>query len=329
MPGQGQKIGVPNIFLSVDDDTATPSLATTVFSACAMTPDDELLNDVNNPLLSTDTYEVIVGLVGRETVGTGYTVGRCSLSSGSLTLTSGQMIKVTVENAAWPAGFDTAICAVVFLKTNASNYQLCQFAYIDPSSDFTTVIKAKPLRVAPSFTYALLTSTTSDTILGSRSGLGVTYEEITPTTGTFNFRRPVSTVTVSPNTGADFQIATTRSSGIEFQSLVNDVKAWVQAAAGNYVSYQHNSATRKEAHMSLNTAQSLLRGNRPIKVVMPVDPADDTQETRLLIGCLTVNNIELTEAWSKTATTPVSFRFDAAPLDKLITNQHVELSYSE
>jgi hypothetical protein len=325
MPNISTIIGVPQIFLSVDSAVGVPAVSSLTFTASGVTPDDLLINDTQSALSTSDTYQVIVGLVGRDPKG-GYTVGYCSPSSGNLTITAGQVIKVSVLNANWPANFNYATAAVIFLKTNAGNFQLCQFSYIDPSDDFITFIPTKPLRAAPSFTSALLQSTTSDPILGSRSGLGVTYLEITPTTGTFTFRNPVSNVTVSPNNAGDFQIATNRSVGVEFQSLSNDLKAFVQSAAGNYVSYTTGGSTYKEARRALNTAQAILRGNKPIQVFMPPDPTG-AQEVRLLVGQLTVNQTELTEAWSKTATTPVTFRFDAASLDRLINNMHTEISY--
>ncbi len=78
--------------------------------------------------------------------------------------------------------------------------------------------------------------------------------------------------------------------------------------------------------MSLNTAQAILRENRAVQVFLPPDP-NGNQEIRLLIGMLTFNQQELTEAWSKSATTPVNFVFDPASLDRLITDMHVEIGY--
>lgn len=65
MPTQDVRIGVPQIFLSVDSTTAVPSLATLSFTACDITPTDYLINDGNQPLKSSDTYQVMLGLVGR------------------------------------------------------------------------------------------------------------------------------------------------------------------------------------------------------------------------------------------------------------------------
>lgn len=183
------------------------------------------------------------------------------------------------------------------------------------------------MRVAPRFVTATLTSATNDPILGSRTPLGISYLEVTPTTGDFTFRRPVSNVTVSPNNSPDFQVATGRGSGISFQSLINDIKTFIEAAAGLYTKYTtYNGGTVTQGQLSLNTAQAILRENRAVQIFLPPDN-NGNQEVRLLIGMLTFNQQELTEAWSKTAVTPVTFQFDPASLDRLITNMHVEIDY--
>ena len=327
MPLNSVRIGPPTIQLPVDSSTAVPACTTLTFTACAVTPTELLLNDVNAPLSASDTYQVIVGLVGRDTTNGGYTVGRCSPSSGDLSVTAGQIIEVNVSNSDWPANFQYAGFAAIFLKINSADFQLAGFAYIDDAADFSYSISAKPLRVSPKFTSALLQSTTADSILGDRTPYGYTYETIEPLTGTINIRRATTTVNVSPANAPDYTIATSRAPFVSFQSLINDVKAWVQAAAGNYAKYDSSGDTIQIANMSLNTAQALLKGNRPLKLTMPIDPVTQSQEIRMYIGNLLVNQTELTEAWDKAATTPVSFQFDAASLDKLINNQHTELVY--
>ena len=323
------RIGVPSISLSVDTLLGVGSASALVFSACALTPTDVLVNDVNQPLLATDTYQVIVGMVGRDGTNKGYTVGQTSISSGDLSVTAGQVIEVKVANAAWSTvyGFNKAICAAIFLKINAADFQLVKFAYIPDTDDFTTVIMAKPLRVAPKFASSLLTATTADPILGDRVPLGITYAEITPTTGAFDVKRPVATVTVSPNTSPDFPMVTSRGVSVAFQSLINDIKEFVRAAAGLYAKYNSGGLVIENAQMSLVTAFAFLRGNRALKIVMPPDQFG-AQETRILIGTLAVNNTEINENWSKSGTTPCSFVFDAAPMDSLITNQHSEIIFN-
>lgn len=406
MPNNVIRIGVPQIFLSVDNGVAVPDVGTVVPTVAEVTPLDYLINDVNQPLLTTDTYNVVLGLVGTDLANGGYTIGKTTapLAAGVTIAASGRGLKVHVANNAWPTGFDSAVCAAVFLKINSAQYQLAGFAYIDPSNDFNHTIIAKPLRVAPKFSDALLfgtsavttnaetagsnvviemtntigitnaqtvlikgttasgvkaelctvtavttntsitvatlantytatmtvyniTTAVAETTLGNRAPKGVGYEEITPTTGDFVFRRPVQTVEVSPNNAPNFTVKTAQASGIAFQALTNDIKTFCRAASGIYVKYTgDNSAVIQEAHLSLNTAQALLRGNRAVQVFLPPDH-NGVQEVRLLIGMLTFNQTELTENWSKTSQTPVSFQFDAASMDKLITNQHTEIQY--
>lgn len=327
MPSITTRVGVPSVYLSAPSATNVPSCATLVYTASAVSPTVLDLNDVNQPLLTTDTYQVIVGLVGTDAVNLGYTVGYCSPGSGILSISAGQVIQVVVPNANWPANFTVATMAAIFLKINNGNFQLAKFAYIDPSNDFVSIVMSKPLRAAANWTATILQSATVDPILGSRVPGGITYpSEISPTTGTFTFRRPVTTVKISPNNSADFDVATTRSVGMQFQSLVNDIKAFVDAAAGNYAQVLYNGHIMRDAEQALVTAQAIIPGNKPVLVFMPIDAAG-IQEVRLLIGLLTVNQTELEEAWSKTAPTPVTFRFDAAALDKLVTNQHSQISY--
>lgn len=335
MANQTQIIGVPSILYPVADPTAIPSLASLVYQACAVTPaqsSDVELHDINKAISSLDTYNFIIGLVGRDTTNGGYTISQCSPVVGPVTVSGSQTgIEIFVNNANWPANFSTAVAVAVFMKINAGNYQIVHYAYLPPSTNFSTLVIEKPLPVAASFTQATLQSTSTDTagILGTRTNvLGYTFEELTPTTGTFNFRRAVTNVTVSPNNSGDYQVATTRSPSLRFQVLQNDLKTFIRAGAGNFAKWTSvgDSTVTYEGHKSLFTASAVLTGNRPLQVVLPQNSLGQT-EIRLLIGQLTTNQVEIEEAWSKTAPTPVQFQFDAAALDKLITNQHTEISW--
>src|ERR1700688_3338700 len=101
MPSNTQRIGPPTVELSIDSSVLVPSLSSLTFSASGVTATEVLVNDGNPSLSSTDTYQVCLGLVGRDDVNKGYTVGQCSPSSGNLTITSGQVIKVSVSNGNW------------------------------------------------------------------------------------------------------------------------------------------------------------------------------------------------------------------------------------
>lgn len=326
MPILEPRNGAKTVQLSKNSSTALPALTTLTFSACAITPTELLINDATSDLSASDTYQVMIGLLGRDATNKGYTIGRCSPSSGNLTITAGQVIQVKVVNTDWPTDFDEAIAAAIFLKINNADFQLAGYGYIDDADDFSHIIMAKPLRVAPKFSNALLQSTTADDILGDRAPLGVTYEDFGLTTGPVNENYQVSTLTVSPNNGPDFPLVTSRGVGVSFSSLINDIREFVRAAAGNYVKYTDGGDVVREAQMSLSTAQALLQGNRPIKLIAPAD-SDGNQEITLLLGLLTVNQQELTAAWSKTEVTSVNFQFNPASLDKLINNQHTQIVF--
>ncbi len=110
-------------------------------------PTDFSINDVNQPLLTTDTYAVTLALVGTDPVNGGYTVGKALGAVTGKTIASvGHGLYMNVANNLWPSGFDNAICAAVFLKINAAKYQLAAFTFIDNQYDYNHMIIAKPLR---------------------------------------------------------------------------------------------------------------------------------------------------------------------------------------
>lgn len=327
MPSESFRIGVAGVSLSVNDSTALPSLVTLAVSASAVTPDDLLLNDVNQSLLTSTNYQVIVGLIGRDTTNGGYTVGYCSPGTGVLTVTSGQAILIKVANAAWPANYNKAICAAIFIKEGTSDFKLSEFAYIDTSVDFKHLVKARPITGVSEFTSTLLQSTTVDTVLGSRAPLGVTYRTLSPTIGGVTVTRDVASVTVSPDTSTDFTITTARTASIAFQLLPNAIKDVIAGNAGVYAAYTDGGLNIKEAQMSLNTAKALVTGNKPFKLVLPPD-ALGVSEVRLYLGLLTQNQQGNTETWSRDNTTPIGYNYSTASLDKLTQNVHTEIVYS-
>lgn len=328
MPSNSFRIGACQCSLSVNDATALPSLVSLSLSASAVTPSDLLLNDVTTPLLAATNYQVIVGLVGRDVVNGGYTVGYCSPGTGVLTVTAGQGILIKIANANWPTSYNKAICAAIFLKEGTGSFQLAEFAYIDTAVDFKHMIVARPLLGGNAFDATLLQSTTVDAVLGSRAPLGVTYRTLTPTTGGVTVTRETASVTVSPDTSTDFQITTARTASISFQLLPNAIKDVVAGNAGNYTAYTDGGLNMKEAQMSLNTAKALITGNKPFKLIMPPDSLG-VQEVRLYLGQLTQNQSGNTETWSRDNTTPIGYTFANASLDALCQNVPTEVIYSQ
>lgn len=65
MPTEQVRIGVPQIFLSVDSSTAVPTCAALAYTASAQSYTETLNNDTPRGLSTTDTYQVMIGLVGR------------------------------------------------------------------------------------------------------------------------------------------------------------------------------------------------------------------------------------------------------------------------
>jgi hypothetical protein len=271
--------------------------------------------------------QVIVGLVGRDATNGGYTVGRTSVSSGNLTVTAGQGILVSVTNANWPANFDKAICAAIFLKIGSSDFYLADLAYIDTAADFKHVVIAKPALGTNAFTSALLQSTTADAVLGDRAPLGVTYRTLSPKTSEgATIARQVSQVTVSPDTSQDQQFASARSVTISFQLLANDIKDIVAGNAGNYVSYSSGGYNFKEAQMSIQTSASRITGCKPVKLILPADN-QGVQEVRLYLGQTVQNQNENTEQWGRDSFASIGYTFSANPTDALLDGVNTEIQF--
>ena len=330
------RIGVPQIFPGVPNNLVVPHCSSLVFSASGATPTDFIFNSADRALLPTDTYQVVVALFGQDQVNGGYAVSWSSPSSGNLKITNpGDVIEVRIPNANWPnQNFMYAAGAVAFLKINNGNFQRAALGYVDQSDDCIMSIKRKPLSGVPSIPIETLFSNDPSLdktgVCGSRDPRGFNLEiEITPTTNTINVRRDVSNVNVSPNNGPNYRVKTSSAGTLSFQSLVNDIKTWVMAIGGNYIKWNSTtgSGTYEEADLSLATAQAILQGNMPIKLIMPPDPSTGQQEIRVMFGNLLTNQSEITEAWSKEATTPVMFQYEAAAVDKLMIGGYTEVQY--
>jgi len=329
------RIGVVDIELPVQSQNLTPTALsiTPTVSDITLGASTKLDNDINPSLSTADTYQFVIGFIGEDRVNGGYTVGVCSQGSGIATIAAATNgLRISVLNASLPTFYDEAVCMAVFVKVNASSkYQLCKLAYIDPEGDFNTIITHKPLLSAPKFNLSDLQSNVStNAILGSRVGYGFTFEKIEPTTQEITERYAITTVSVSPNNGPDFNVRTSVASGLEFMLLLNDIKDFISAVGGYWAKYDDSAAVNsiEEGMFSLATAQSVLRGNRPVRVNYPPD-GQGNAEIGLFLGLLTFNQQELTAAWSKSATTPVRFVFEAAILDRLVTSQHAKVSYKK
>ena len=331
MPKTSFRVGVSTVSISQPTGTLIGSASSVGFTAAATTPTSLIINDVKSALSSVST-QVILAFVGQDTVNGGYTVTQSTSACGAVTPTAGQgiLVNIPVANLSSVTNIGNCPAVAVFIKQGAANYVLAEFAYLAGSSDFNHMIMANPLQSAPSgFTAAQLTNATATTVLGSRFAGGWTFTSLSPTTGGVTVNREVATVNISPDTAGDFNVATTRTASIEFSLLPNDVINVVQGNAGNYTQYTaSNGNVIQEAQMSLFTAAALILGNNPMTMLMPPD-SNGIQEVRLYLGQLLQNQTANTEAWVKTATTPIKYTFSAAPIDSLINSNHTEVIYKQ
>lgn len=328
MANQSFKAGVANVYLPLPVVTALPTtFGTLAFTASGATLTDSYFNTIQSTLDSTITYQVCLAPVGRNADGTpGYSVGRASPSSGNLTITSGQVIEVNVAVGAWPADHDLGMIGV-FLKQGSGNFKLVGFYRSRTDTTSTFVIDTAPLSAVESFTLTTLQGTTNplnQKALGDRAPLGWNWDfEITPTTGAITITQAANTsITFSPNTGADFSILSARPFNVDFQSMVNGEKALVQASAGAFSQITTvGGRNLQSSKFGMNTAQILFPGNSPLLIKQPIDPDTGVQTDVLMVGLLLQSQSELALAFSKTDPTNVPFSFQSAPLDALLNNQ--------
>lgn len=326
MANQSFKAGVANVFFPLPVTTALPAFSTLAFTASGATPTDTYYNTIQSQMDSTLTYQVCLAPVGRDTTTIGYSVGRASPSSGNLTITSGQVIEVSVAVGAWPANYDLGMIGV-FLKQGSGNFKLVALARPRTDTTSTFVIDTLPLEAAESFTLTNLQAATNplnQKALGDRAPQGWNWDyEITPTSQAVTVTQTANAaITFQPNTGADFSILSARPFNVDFQSMINGEKAIVQASAGAFTQITTaGGRLLQSSKFGINTAQILFPGNSPLLIKQPIDPDTGAQTDVLMVGLLLQTQAELALAFSKTDPILVPFSFQAAALDALLNNQ--------
>lgn len=318
-----------SVLLPTVGASALPSFQTLTFSASGTDFVSKENNSSRSLLDSSATYQVILTPFGTDLSNGGYTVGRGTVSSGNLTLTAGQGIKVsaTAANLALLAGSIADIyCISIWLKTGAGNFKLVDHAYVDPSSDFVHVVATKPRGNALTKTAAQLQSTTADSDLGSRQPYGATFSPVPTTTGGVNVTRTGAQVSFSPDTTDNFNVKTTRTAGINFRVLAADLKDVVLANAGLYTRYTHNGTDYEEAQMSEYTVAVTVPGSRPLKLLMPPDSLG-FQAIRMYLGCVLQNQEDNTESYTKDNQIETAYSYNAVPNDTLTNNMNTELHF--
>lgn len=324
------RVGVPGVSIFKPNGTVIDSASSVGYTAVAKTPDTPATyNSVKKPLVAGVQYQVIWAFVGQDLVNNGYTVTQSSSAAAAVTPTAGQGIAINIPAANLPNTASNTPAIAVFLKAGNGNYSLADFAYLDVSSglDFNHTLVTRPLQSAPGpFTASQLTSGASTSILGSRRAGGWTKSTLAPTTGGVTVDRQVSTVTLSPDNSADFDVATTRTAQISFALLSNDILDVVQGNAGSYVAYTVNGVQFQEGQMSINTAAALITGCNPITLLMPPDGLG-YQEVRLYLGQLLQNQSANTENWTKNNQTPINYVYSAVANDTLTDSMDTEIQF--
>ena len=179
------KAGPAEIGVSKVNTTSLPAFSTLAFTASGVSLTDSVFNSAQRNLDSTVTYQVCLAPIGADTTTSGYSVGRASPSSGNLTITSGQAIRVSVAVGAWPANYQYGFVGI-FLKQGNGDFQLA--GIFEPSTSVTSeaLVLMKPDSAAETFTLANLQAANNplnQKALGDRTPKGYDWVSINPTSG--------------------------------------------------------------------------------------------------------------------------------------------------
>lgn len=316
--------GVSTIsILSPTPSIVLPSCASLTFTASGAASVDSVHNSIHGQLATGVNYQVAVGLVGNDYTTGGWSVSPTTASSGVITLTNAPQdcINVTIPNVSWPANFQSAGWVAVFLAQGAGGFALAACAPIDAVNDMVIPINVAPLAQALTFPITILNSATTESTgaLGDRKPRGYVSTTFTPTAEDITQTDQVSgSVTFTPNTSADFTIASVRSFQLAFKAMKNDVKTLIQAGAGDYAKVTQNGHSYYLSQRATNTASAVAKGNQPLLIALPPDPATGgLGATMLCISMLLQNQGELALAWSKKNQTLVPFVYQTVPNDFL------------
>ena len=297
------------------------------FFASAVALNDSLFNTIQNQL-PIGTYNIALALVGEDNTTGGWSVGQASPAVGTVTTTTAnRAIQINVPLANWPANYQYAAFVGVFIQSGVGPYQFVKAVPIttfDQANAFYTFVAVAPLSVATQFTLTNLQSSgnpLNQKDLGDRVPTGFSYYTFSTTGPIVVTYEAGSSVTFSPNTGADFSVTGARVISVQFSVLANDVKTIAQSAAGDFYQVVAGGHTYTESQFGINTAQIIVRGNKPLLITPPVDPATGIAETMLFTSLLLQNQQQVAMAWDKKNQTPVPFQFQPVPNDALFVNQ--------
>lgn len=326
------KAGPAEIGISKVNATSLPALSSLAFTASGIALTDSVFNSAQRNLDSTVTYQVCLAMIGADTTTSGFSVGRASPSSGNLTLTSGQVIRVSVAVGAWPSDYQYGFVGI-FLKQGNGDFQLA--GIFEPSTSGTSeaLVLMKPDPAAETFTLTNLQAATNplnQKALGDRTPKGWDWVSISPTSGPVVMALAAgNTITFTPNNSGDFTGVGARPVSVQFQGMQNSEDNLARASAGDWGEWTTAGGdVAQQGQFGFNTAQVILKGNQPLRMDFPADPETGSRTRVLFFGLLLQNNEEVSLAWSKTDQTVIPYNYQAAPLDKLFNNQVTTYTYN-
>lgn len=325
MPTEEFISGVPVVQLPTRGTTAIGTIASVTKTVTATAANKSLLLAGQKPLVAGEDYNVILTPLGFQKTKTGYTVGIGSAELVSpVTVAAGEGLLIRIDNTDLGAvtQLANAICMVIWLKVGAAaDYQLADFAMIDPQQDFSYMLTHKAFSGVPYVPATTLTALTPTAYLGERDDYPVVYEEVPTTTGGVSLTYRFNTFESRPDTGVNFQQKLGSAVAMEFRCYTGDIFSLMQAIEGNAVEFTDTDAALiTQGNYALQSALSVVRGVQPIKFDMPPD-SDGNVEQVLLLGNVTSNVAEFTRNLVKDANSEITFRLEPAALERLLNRQ--------
>jgi hypothetical protein len=325
------RAGPSEVGISKQGTISLPALSSLAFTASGTSLTDSVFNSSQGQLDTTLTYQVCLAALGEDGTTSGYSIGSASPSSGNLTLTTGQVIKVSVALGAWPANYQYGYIAI-FLKQGNGDFQMAGIFEPSTTGISEAVVLMKPDPNAATFTLANLQAADNplnQKELGDRTPLSYEWETVSPTSDPIVVALQAgNSITFTPNTSSDFTGVGSRPLSVSFSGMINSEKNLAKASAGDWGQWVSSGVTHQQGQFGFNTAQVILKGNRPLRMDFPADPDTGSRTRVLFFGLLLQNQQEVQLAWSKTEQTNITYNYQAAPLDKLFNNQVTTYTYN-
>ena len=321
-------LGPAQVYVPQRSTTVVTGLSGIRCDISAVSPTDILNNSTSANLDTTATYSVAVCPLGGDTTVGGLTLAGGTGAIGTVSVTSGQGIRVSIASTGLPANTDKAYAYGVFLKKNSGNYKLVDYAYVDVDNGFEYLIMSDadsqisyPLATLTAITYS---STYPE--LGDRSAKGVVFTRYR-TSGGVTVNRETEDVPINPDDGGNYTLPTARTASLQFSILQNTLKQVVLANAGKFGLFTGlNGHTITVGNMSMQTAVAQVTGNLPFKLVLPPD-ANKVREIRLYLAMISTNKTGASERWSRDAATLLTFNVSPTNIDPLLADVSNEVSY--